>query len=105
MLESLFNKACNFIKKRLQQSCFPVNIAMIFREHFFLKCVICILSTRHLLCFKFYLRERNIYEDTFLLVTSILFEMLEFNPLYYKKKDKQKYHLIFFFCNFINNEM
>ena len=32
VLESLFNKgagiqACNFIKKRLQQKCFPVNIA------------------------------------------------------------------------------
>ena len=27
--------------------------------------------------------------------------MLEFNPLYYKKKRVQKYHLIFLFCNFI----
>ena len=43
VLESLFNKipdlqACNFIKKRLQHSCFPVNIAKFlkipFTEHF-----------------------------------------------------------------------
>ena len=27
--------------------------------------------------------------------------MLEFNPLYYKQKPSAKYHLIFFFCNFI----
>ena len=27
--------------------------------------------------------------------------MLEFNPLYYKKNHVWKYHLIFFFCNFI----
>ena len=36
MLESLFNRvagqACNFIKKRLQHRCFPVNIAK--RQHF-----------------------------------------------------------------------
>ena len=36
MLESLFNKAaalqaCNFIKKRLQHRCFPVNIAKFLR--------------------------------------------------------------------------
>ena len=36
VLESLFNKvagpkACNFIKKRLQYKCFPVNIAKFFR--------------------------------------------------------------------------
>ena len=44
MLESLFNKvtglkACNFIKKRLQHMCFPVNIAKfrleIFKNSFF----------------------------------------------------------------------
>ena len=44
MLEPLFNKvtgllACNFIKKRLQHGCFPVNIAKFLRkalliEHF-----------------------------------------------------------------------
>ena len=78
---------------------------MIFREKFFFfECVIYILLTRHL-SFKYYLRERNIYEDTFLLFTNISFEMPGFNPLYYKKKHKQKYHLIFFFCNFIDNEM
>ena len=27
--------------------------------------------------------------------------MLEFNPQYYKQKPSAKYHLIFFFCNFI----
>ena len=27
--------------------------------------------------------------------------MLESNPLFYKKKSCIKYHLIFFFCNFI----
>ena len=37
MLESLFNKiaglqACNFIKKRLQHSCFPVNIVTLFKN-------------------------------------------------------------------------
>ena len=41
-LESLFNKvpvlqACNFIKKRLQQSCFPVNIAKFLRTLFFIE--------------------------------------------------------------------
>ena len=40
VLESLFNKvaglkACNFIKKRLQYSCFPVNIAKMLRKAFF----------------------------------------------------------------------
>ena len=40
MLESLFNKvaglkACNFIKKRLKHSCFPVNIEKILRTAFF----------------------------------------------------------------------
>ena len=29
--------------------------------------------------------------------------MLEFNPLYYKKKRVRKYDLIFFFCNFIKD--
>ena len=33
MLEPLFN-ACNFIKKRLQNRCFTVNIAKILRTHF-----------------------------------------------------------------------
>ena len=27
VLESLFNRACNFIKKRLQNRCFPVKFA------------------------------------------------------------------------------
>ena len=40
VLESLFNKvsglmACNFIKKRLQDRCFPVNIATFLRTAFF----------------------------------------------------------------------
>ena len=40
VLESLFNKvaglkACNFIKKRLKHSCFPVNIEKILRAAFF----------------------------------------------------------------------
>ena len=40
MLESLFNKVaslkgCNFIKKRLQQWCFPGNIAKFLRTAFF----------------------------------------------------------------------
>ena len=45
-MESLFNKvagllqafkACNFIKKRLQHSCFPVNIAKFLRTAFFIE--------------------------------------------------------------------
>ena len=40
MSESLFNrvvvlKTCNFIKKRLQHNCFPVNIAKFLRTAFF----------------------------------------------------------------------
>ena len=40
MLESLFNKVaglevCNFINKRLQDMCFPVNIPKILRTVFF----------------------------------------------------------------------
>ena len=40
MLESLFNKvagpqACDFIKKRLQHRCFPVNIYYILKNTFF----------------------------------------------------------------------
>ena len=39
-LESLFNKvagleACNFIKKRIQQRCFPVKFAKLFKTPFF----------------------------------------------------------------------
>ena len=37
VLKSLFNKvaeACNFIKKRLQHRCFPVNIAKYLRTTF-----------------------------------------------------------------------
>ena len=42
VLESLFSKiasleACNFIKKRLQHRCFPMNIAKFFRNFFFPK--------------------------------------------------------------------
>ena len=42
MLKSLFNKvaglkACNFVKKRLQHRCFPVNIAKCLRTAFFKK--------------------------------------------------------------------
>ena len=42
VLESLFNKvpglqACNFIKKRLQQRCFPVNIAKFLRTASFIE--------------------------------------------------------------------
>ena len=42
MLESLFNKvtglsACNFIKKRFQHLCFPVNISKFFKNDFFYK--------------------------------------------------------------------
>ena len=42
MLESLFNrvaalKACNFIKKRLQHRCFPVNITKFLRTRFFIE--------------------------------------------------------------------
>ena len=42
MLESLFNnvagfKSCNFIEKRLQHRCFPVNIAKVFKNTFFWK--------------------------------------------------------------------
>ena len=40
VLESLLISAgletCNFIKKRLQHKCFPVNIAKIFKNSFFL---------------------------------------------------------------------
>ena len=40
VLESLFNKnkdvrVCNFIKKRLQHRCFPVNIAKFLRTAYF----------------------------------------------------------------------
>ena len=31
VLESLFNKVCNFIKKRLKHKCFPLNIAKFLR--------------------------------------------------------------------------
>ena len=42
MLKSLFNKvagilACNFIKKKLQQRCFPVNIAKFVGTVFFVE--------------------------------------------------------------------
>ena len=42
MLESFLNKdqdlqACNFLKKRLQHRCFPVNIAKIFKNSFFIE--------------------------------------------------------------------
>ena len=42
MLESLFNKladpqGCNFIKKRLQHRCFPLNIAKFLRTAFFIE--------------------------------------------------------------------
>ena len=42
MLGSLFNKvvdlqSCNFIKRRLQHRCFPVNIAKILRTAFFIE--------------------------------------------------------------------
>ena len=43
----------------------------------------------------------NALRDSFLLFKNILFKMLEFIPLYYKKNHLWKYHLIFFFCNFI----
>ena len=58
MLESLFNKvacqkACNFIKKRLQHRCFPVNIAKflrtplkkIFEEHLNLRAGLALTAT------------------------------------------------------------
>ena len=35
VLESLFNEACNFIKKRLQQRCFPVKFAEFLRTTIF----------------------------------------------------------------------
>ena len=53
LLESIFNKvaglhACNFIKKRLQQWCFPVNITKFLRTPFsyrttlvLLQCILC----------------------------------------------------------------
>ena len=34
----------------------------------------------------FYLKEYNIYNGLFFWFTNILFNILEFNPLYYKKK-------------------
>ena len=34
---------------------------------------------------------------------NILFKMLEFNPLYYEKNHVRKYHLIFFFWNFLKD--
>ena len=42
MLESLYNKvtgmkACNFIKKRFQHMCFPVNITKFLRRVFLIK--------------------------------------------------------------------
>ena len=42
MLESLFNKSrglkpCNFIKKRLQHRCFPVNLTKFLRSAFFIE--------------------------------------------------------------------
>ena len=41
MLQSIFNKvaglkACNFIRKRFQHGCFPVNIAKVLRKDSFL---------------------------------------------------------------------
>ena len=39
VLESLGNqKACNFIKKRLQHTCFPVNIAKFLKVQSFILC-------------------------------------------------------------------
>ena len=50
MLEPLFNKAaglkaCNFVKKRLQHSCFPVNIAKFLRINFFYRTSLVAAST------------------------------------------------------------
>ena len=49
MLESPFNKVtgqiCNFIIKRLQHSCFPVNIAKFLRTGFFI-CKGCLFTSR-----------------------------------------------------------
>ena len=49
MLESLFNKVvcmkvCNFIKKILQHSCFPVNIVAASEYKAIIKCVFLALS-------------------------------------------------------------
>ena len=71
--------------------------------YIFLKCVSDVPLTCHIFIMKFYLRGHNIYEDSFLLFTNILFKMPEFNPLSSKKNHVRKYHLILLFCSFIND--
>ena len=46
MFESLFNNNCNFIKKRLQPRCFPVNIAKPLRIAFFYRTPLVAASER-----------------------------------------------------------
>ena len=52
VLKSLFNKvaalkACNFIKKRLQHKCFPVNIAKFFKNSLFYRKPLVAASKQH----------------------------------------------------------
>ena len=66
MLKSLLNEAaglkvCNFIKKRLSHSCFPLNIAKFlrvafFKEHLWWLLLICLTGPKHL----FFLSLREI---------------------------------------------
>ena len=67
---SLFNKAsfwilqlCNFNKKRLQRSCFLVNIAKFFKNSFFYKTLLVVASQNHN-----FLRSQYYYSELLLLV-------------------------------------
>ena len=65
MLESLFNnivglKACNFIKKRLQHRCFPLNIAKFLKTAFFIEHLYWLLLFMLVLCS--YFEEKAVLE-------------------------------------------
>ena len=66
-------------------------MAVTFPESFLLKCVVYILLNVLFI---------NILTDSFLLFTNILYKMLEFNPLYCKKKPcvKMSFNLFLFKC-------
>ena len=83
MLESLFNKvaglkACNFIKKRLQHRCFPVNIAKFLRTSFFTEYL------RWLLLHIVSIKLRNIFKLSPFHVTSLFLYPLKILYLFYK---------------------
>ena len=59
MLESHFNKAaglCNFIKRKLQHKCFPVNIAKLLRTAFFIEHLVTASEAKNM---KYFGRKMN----------------------------------------------